>query len=77
MDDVIRDMKLNMPPEKIPAAIERLIEDKHQKELEDLLLKLYEQKAMELKEEVLNMMEEKVQRQQDARKTAADKKKGL
>jgi len=77
LDTIIGDMKMNMTPEEIPAAIERLIDDKHQKELEDLLLKLYEQKAIELKEEMLAMMEEKVQKQQDARKTANDRKKGL
>lgn len=42
LDEIIKDMKLNLTPEEIPAAIERLIDDKHQKELEDLLLKLYE-----------------------------------
>ena len=77
LDTIIGDMEMNMTPEEIPAAIERLIDDKHQKELEDLLLKLYEQKAIELKEEMLAMMEEKVQKQQDARKTANDRKKGL
>ena len=63
LDEIILDMKKNLTSEQIPAAIERLIDDKHQKELEDLLLKLYEQKCLELKEEVLNMMEEKVARQ--------------
>ena len=77
LDQIIGEMKMKLTPEEIPAAIERLIEDKHQKELEDLLLKLYEQKAVELKEEMLAMMEEKVQKQQDCRKTANDRKKGL
>lgn len=77
LEKVIDSMRDDMPSEKIPAAVERLIDDKHQKELEDLLLKLYEQKAMELKEEVLNMLEEKIQKQQERRKAAEDKKKGL
>ena len=42
-----------------------------------MLLKLYEQKAIELKEEMLNMIEEKIQKQQDVRKQADDKSKGL
>ena len=73
LDAIMKDMKMNLTPEEIPAALERIIDDKHQKELEDLLLKLYEQKALELKEEMLNMMEEKIQKQQDVRKQAADK----
>lgn len=45
--------------------------------MEDLLLKLYEQKCVELKEEVLAMMEEKVAKQQELRKNAADRKRGI
>ena len=70
-------MRLDLTPEEIPAAVERLVDDKHQKELEDLLLKLYEQKCVELKEEVLAMMEEKVAKQQELRKNAADRKRGI
>lgn len=43
--------------------MEALIDDKHQKELSDWLLKLYEQKAIELKEVVLTLLEEKVAKQ--------------
>lgn len=60
---MIQEMQMNLTPEEIPSAVERLIDDKHQKELEDLLLKLYEQKCVELKEEVLAMMEEKIAKQ--------------
>lgn len=42
-----------------------------------MLLKLYEQKCVELKEEVLAMMEEKIAKQQELRKGAADRKKGI
>lgn len=42
-----------------------------------MLLKLYEQKCVELKEEVLAMMEEKVAKQQELRKNAADRKRGI
>jgi len=77
LDDLITQMQLELTPEEIPAALERLIDDKHQKELEDLLLKLYEQKCVELKEEVLAMMEEKIAKQQELRKNAADRKRGI
>ena len=63
LDEMINQMRLEKTPEEIPAAVEHLIDDKHQKELEDLLLKLYEQKCVELKEEVLAMMEEKIAKQ--------------
>lgn len=74
---MIGQMRLDMTPEEIPAAVERLIDTKHQGELEDLLLKLYEQKCIELKEEVLAMMEEKIAKQQELRKSASDRKRGI
>ena len=77
LDELVEQMRLEKTPEEIPAALERVVDDKHQKELEDLLLKLYEQKCVELKEEVLAMMEEKVQKMQEMRKGAADRKKGI
>lgn len=77
LDEMIGQMRLDLTPEEIPAAVERLIDDKHQKELEDLLLKMYEQKCVELKEEVLAMMEEKIAKQQELRKNTEDRKRGI
>lgn len=54
-----------------------MIDDRHQKELEDLLLKLYEQKAIQLKEEILAMMEEKIGKAAMLRKQADDRKRGI
>ena len=62
---------------EIPTAIEKLIEENQSRELQDLLLKMYEQKCVELKEEVLSMMQEKIARQQLARKNTHDRKRGL
>jgi hypothetical protein len=77
LNEVILQMKLDLPPEKIPGAVERLIADKHDKELQDLNLKHFEQKTMELRENMQTMMEEKVKRMQDARQDAATQKRGL
>lgn len=77
LNQVIMQMKLDLPPEKIPGAVERLITDKHDKELQDLNLKHFEQKTMELRENMQTMMEEKIKRMQDARKDAETKKRGL
>lgn len=70
-------MKLELTPEEIPAALENLIDDKHQKELSDWLLKLYEQKAIELKEEILTLMEEKIAKQQVLKKNFEDRQRGI
>ena len=77
LDKIVNDLKLNLPEQEIPAALEKVIDDKHQGELEDLLLKLYEQKAVELKEEILAMMEEKIGKQQEIRKQCKDRTKGI
>jgi hypothetical protein len=66
-------MKLELTKEEIPSTLETIIDDKHQKELADWLLKLYEQKAIELKEEILAMLEEKVQKQQVLKKNMTDR----
>lgn len=70
-------MKLELTNEEIPAALEALIDDKHQKELSDWLLKLYEQKAIELKEIILTLLEEKVAKQQVLQQNLDDRIKGI
>jgi len=35
-------MLLKKAPEEVPGAIDRLLDEKHEKEIEDLLLKIYE-----------------------------------
>lgn len=78
---IINEMILNqrdrMTDEEIPAAIEKMVEEHHSRELQDLLLKIYEQKCVELKEEILAMMQEKIARQQLARKNNHDRKRGI
>jgi len=74
---VIEQMKKELPDEKIPAAVERLIQTKHEQESIDLDMKHFEQKTMELRENIQTMMEEKIKRMQDARQDAATKQKGL
>jgi len=70
-------MKLEPHSEEIPPALERSIDEKHQKELQDWLLQLNEQKAMKLKEEILAMMEEKITKQMLLKKTCEDCKRGI
>jgi hypothetical protein len=76
-EKIVSQMKLELTPEEIPSAFENLIDDKHQKELSDWLLKLYEQKAIELKEEILTLMEEKIAKQQVLKKNCEDRRRGI
>ena len=77
VNEMIINLKTRMSESEIPAAVERLIEENHSRELQDLLLKIYEQKCVELKEEILSMMQEKIARQQLARKNNHDRKRGI
>lgn len=77
INEMIVNMKDRMSESEVPAAVEKLVEENQSRELQDLLLKIYEQKCVELKEEVLNMMQEKIARQQLARKNNHDRKRGI
>jgi len=77
VEDIIKDMQLEKASEEIPGAVDRLLDEKNQKELEDLLLRLFEQKSIEMKEEILALMEEKLQRIQLAKKNHGDRKAGI
>lgn len=49
--------------DELPAAVLGALDDKHHEELDDLLMRLYKQRADELKGQVLALLEEKVQGQ--------------
>lgn len=77
LEKIIEELKTQMKADEIPAAIENLVYQKHQQELEDLLLALFESKAIELKEEILAMLEEKLQKTTAIEKQYGDKLKGI
>jgi hypothetical protein len=56
-------MMMELTTDELPAAIIDALEDKHQKELEDLLKKLYGDRAKELGDATVALLEEKVQGQ--------------
>lgn len=60
LETVINEMKLTVPKEELPFAIQRAIDVKHEAELEDLLAKLLEQKCKELQEEIFGLIEHKM-----------------
>jgi len=46
--------------DELPAAVIAALDEKHQEELDDLLMRSYQQRATELKDRVLAMLEEKL-----------------
>jgi hypothetical protein len=56
-------MLMEKTADELPAAVLGALDDKHHEELDDLLMRLYKQRADELKGQVLALLEEKVQGQ--------------
>ena len=52
-----------MPREELPFAIQSALDSKHEDELNDMLAKLFEQKCKELQEEIMQLMEQKLNMQ--------------
>lgn len=63
MEEALGHLMLETPDDELPAAVLGALEDKQQGELEDLLKRLYAQRARELKDQILALLEEKVQGQ--------------
>lgn len=59
LEMLIEQMKLTLSPEELPFAIQRVVEERHQDDLNDVLVGLFKQKAKELNEEVLGLLEQK------------------
>ena len=66
-------MMMEKTADELPAAVTEAVEEKHQGELEDLLMRLYEERARELRDLVLAKLEEKVQGQSGIAKQAKAK----
>lgn len=60
VEQIIAEMKMKMTREELPAAISKVVDTTHEAELHDLLVKLYEQKSVELKEKLMALLEEKL-----------------
>jgi len=52
-----------VPREELPFAIQSALDSKHEDELNDMLAKLFEQKCKELQEEIMQLMEQKLNMQ--------------
>lgn len=53
-------MLMEKTVDELPAAVITALDEKHQEELDDLLMSSYKQRATELKDRVLAMLEEKL-----------------
>jgi hypothetical protein len=77
VEQIINEMKMKMTREELPAAISKVVDTTHEAELHDLLVKLYEQKSVELKEKLMALLEEKLTKQNVIHSTFDDRIKAL
>ena len=64
---------MQLPADELPYAIQRALDEKHEAELSDMLVELFELKCRELQDEVFNLLEEKLHKQGVIQKEAKDK----
>ncbi|CDW85699.1 UNKNOWN [Stylonychia lemnae] len=67
LEATLNELKMNLPAEELPYAIQRVLDEKHEAELNDLLVELFELKCRELQDEVFNVLEEKLHKQVSSR----------
>ncbi len=63
LEAIIDELKLTVPKEELPYAIQKALDVKHEAELNDMLAKLFEQKCKELQEEIFHLIEQRMQMQ--------------
>lgn len=73
LEQIINEVKNKIPQEDLPFVIQKAVDEKHEAELNNLLIALFELKCRELQDEVFNMLEEKLHKEADIRKEAQDK----
>ncbi|CDW74865.1 cast multi-domain protein [Stylonychia lemnae] len=73
LEATLNELKMNLPAEELPYAIQRVLDEKHEAELNDLLVELFELKCRELQDEVFNVLEEKLHKQGAIQKEYQDK----
>ena len=59
IEEIVRGLQAAIPKEEVPSALEKIMDDRQMRELMELLVKQYEEKAQAMKDEVMKMMKEK------------------
>lgn len=59
IEEIVRGLQNAIPKEEVPTALEKIMDDRQMKELMELLVKQYEEKAQAMKDAVMKLMDEK------------------
>lgn len=59
IEDIVRGLQNALAPEEVPSALEKIMDDRQMRELMELLVKQYEEKAQAMKDAVMKILNEK------------------
>jgi hypothetical protein len=59
VEEIVRGLQLAIPKEEVPTALEKILDDRQMRELMELLMKQYEEKAQSMKDAVIDIVTQK------------------
>jgi len=59
IEEIVRGLQAVIPKEEVPSALEKIMDDRQMKELMELLVKQYEEKAQAMKDDIIKIMDQK------------------
>ena len=59
IEEIVRGLQAAIPKEEVPSALEKIMDDRQMRELMELLVKQYEEKAQAMKDAIMKLMKEK------------------
>lgn len=68
VEEIVRNLQASVPKEEVPTALGKILDDRHMRELVDLLMRQYNEKAQALKDALIKLMDEKSQEIEDMNK---------
>jgi hypothetical protein len=77
VEDIVRGLQAVVPKEEVPTALEKILDDRQMRELVDLLMRQYEEKAQKMKDSLVKLMDEKTNEIEDTNKEYTQAKKFL
>ena len=65
IEDVVRSLKRQYSNEELPPALEKILDDRHMRELMNLLMRQYKEKAKDMKDSLMGLLDQKLKALED------------
>ena len=60
VEDIVKSLKRQYSNEELPPALEKILDDRHMRELMNLLMRQYKEKAKEMKDSLMRILNQKL-----------------